>query len=306
MNSNAESRLESGAGCIYKTGMNFPQYWALGKCRGYSSWRSSDRSQAEAQTEADAAAQKLAALFESGATAHLRHTYYGSDRPQREQVLRRFAADSGGAEAVITRNGYGCLVLNTAQIMFVDVDLPQAEPASGAGGWLGRLFGRGKPTAPPSLGPDAMKTELLARAAQTLQRHPDWGWRVYRTRAGFRLLATHKLFDPADPAEEVFQELGADPLYRQLCKVQKCYRARLTPKPWRCGIRQAPRSWPWPSAKVEEEFKRWDARYLAACEGRATCELIATLGNPEIHAAIQPIMAIHDDTTRALSKLPLA
>lgn len=285
--------------------MNFPQYWALGKCRGYSSWRSSDRSLAEAQADADAAAQRLATLFESGAAANLRHTYYGSDRPQREQVLRRFPPDNGGAEAVITRNAYGCLVLNAAQIMFVDVDLPQPERAPG-GGWLGRIFSRGKPAAPSSLGPDAMKTELLARAAQTLQRHPDWGWRIYRTRAGFRLLATHKLFDSADLAEQVFQELGADPLYRQLCKIQKCYRARLTPKPWRCGLGQAPRSWPWSNAKKEEAFKRWDARYLAACEGKATCELIATLGNPEVHPAIQPIMAIHDETTRALSKLPLA
>jgi hypothetical protein len=286
--------------------MNFPQYWALGKCRGYSSWRSSDRSLAEAQSEADVAAQKLAALFESGAVASLRHTYYGTDRPQREQVLRRIPADSGGAESVITRNSYGCLVLNTAQIMFVDVDLPQAEPVAGAGSWLGRFFGRAKPTAPPALGPDAMKTELLARAAKALQRQPDWGWRVYRTRAGYRLLATHELFEPAGLAEQVFEELGADPLYRQLCRIQKCYRARLTPKPWRCGMGQPESTWPWPNAKMEEAFNRWNTRYLAACEGRATCELIATLGNPEVHAAIQPIVALHDETTRALSKLPLA
>ena len=46
--------------------------------------------------------------------------------------------------------------------------------------------------------------------------------------------------------------------------------------------------------------------HRAACEGRATWRLIATLGNPEVHAAIQPIVAIHDEATRALSKLPLA
>lgn len=286
--------------------MNFPQYWALGNCRNYSAWRWSNNSQAEAQASADEAAQKLAALIKSGGVSALRHKYYGTDRPLREQVLRRIGTESDGTEAVLTRNSYGCVVLNTARVMFVDVDLPQSEAPSAGGNWFGRIFGRKKTLAPSPLGPDVMKEELLFRAGRAVEREREWGWRVYRTRAGYRLLATHKLFDPADPADVVFTELGADPLYRQLCQAQSCYRARLTPKPWRCGVRKLSHPWPWRSSRAEELFKQWENRYLAAVRDYATCELIATVGNPEIHPGIQPIVALHDETTRAMSKLPLA
>ncbi len=75
----------------------------------------------------------------------------------------------------------------------------------------------------------------IAKAELWTRNHSDWGWRIYRTRAGLRLLATHALFDPETAAADgVFDALGADPLYRQLCKTQKCFRARLTPKYWRC------------------------------------------------------------------------
>jgi hypothetical protein len=38
-------------------------------------------------------------------------------------------------------------------------------------------------------------------------------------------------------AQRFMQFLRCDPDYIKLCRVQKCYRARLTPKPWRdkCG-----------------------------------------------------------------------
>ena len=52
---------------------------------------------------------------------------------------------SGEAAAVITRNSYGCLVLNTVRAMFVDIDLPEPKPS---GGLFKRLFGKSDP-APP-------------------------------------------------------------------------------------------------------------------------------------------------------------
>jgi hypothetical protein len=193
-------------------------------------------------------------------------------------------------------------VLNTAQILFVDVDAPEPKSA-GLGGLFSGLFGK-KRTAPAE---NPLQVELLAKAEKMVQQSPEWGWRIYRTRAGFRLLATHRLFDPSDgKMEAVFDELGADPLYRKLCKTQKSYRARLTPKPWRCSVFRKPPRWPWLDAKAEQRFKKWEAGYLAACEEWATCELIAAVGNPQVDAAIQPIVAIHDETTRAESKLPLA
>lgn len=281
--------------------MKFPPFWARGDCGNFSCWRWSDNSVDEAQASARVAAEKLAELFKAGRPP--RGAYgYGDGRPMREPVLREWRGDDGAQTAVITRNSYGCLVLNTAQIMFVDVDAPEPKSA-GLGGLFGGLFGKKK----PALAENPFQAELLSKAGQVVQRSPDWGWRVYKTRAGYRLLATHKLFDPAaTEMDGIFDELGADPLYQQLCKSQKCYRARLTPKPWRCSVFDKPPRWPWPDAKTEQRFKKWEQQYLEECEEWATCELIATLGNTEVHVAIQPIVAAHDEATRAESKMQLA
>jgi hypothetical protein len=226
---------------------------------------------------------------------------YGyADRPLREEVVGEFKGDGGEVVAVVTRNSYGCLVLNTARVMFVDIDLP--EQKSG-GGLLKKLFGKAEP--PPAEHPQ--QAQAIAQAEAWVRAHPGWGWRVYRTRAGLRLLATHAMFD-ADAAETetAFEYLGVDPLYRRLCKSQKCFRARLSPKPWRCGV-WAPRGrWPWPDEKAAARFKKWEARYLDASRDKATCALIATQGDQTVHAAIQPLVTLHDEATRASSNLPLA
>ncbi len=285
--------------------MNFPQFWAKGQFRKFSCWGWSNHSLAEAQAVGRANAEMAMARYDAKEMVKRRYGY-GSDRPLREPVLRELKDPNGEVTAVITRNAYGCQVLNTAQILFVDVDLPEPEKSTGLGKLLKGLFGGAKPS-PPAAGPDPAQIGLLAKAGKLAARQPGWGWRVYRTRAGFRLLATHQLFDPANTASDpLFDELGADPLYQKLCKAQKCFRARLTPKPWRCKSGMPPGPWPWADAKQEQRFKEWETRYLGASRAYATCELLATLGNTQVDAAIAPILAIHDETTRVGSSLPLA
>jgi hypothetical protein len=121
------------------------------------------------------------------------------------------------------------------------------------------------------------------------------------------LLATHGLVEAgSDVADGVFEALGADPLYRKLCKTQKCFRARLTPKPWRCGIRSKPERWPWLDAKREKLFQKWEAQYQSFAANWATCELIRQIGNSPVHPEVQSILKLHDGPTRAESKLQLA
>lgn len=278
--------------------MNFPKHWARASSHGFSCWRWSDTSPADAQALAREAVAKLVQRFEDHERPAGRYGY--GDRPLREPVLREFRNDAGERTAVITRNAYGCLVLNTARVMFIDVDLPAAKPSPGA---LWRwLVGR-----PRDASANPAEPAALAKADAWAQQHRGWGWRVYRTRAGLRLLATHGLFEPAAAAESpVFEAVGADPLYRRLCQAQKCFRARLTPKPWRCGVRRPAPRWPWLQPKEEQRFKDWEKRYLEACGGRATCELIATMGHAEWHPEVRAVVATHDEAARAASGLPLA
>jgi hypothetical protein len=276
--------------------MNFPPFWARGTSGNFFCWRWSANSVAEAQSLADEAARQLADRFAHGDFPP-KHGGYYPNRPFREPVLQEIKNDAGETAAVITRNSYGCLVLNTARVMFVDVDLP--EPKSP--GLFSRIFGKA------SAAPVVTKSSALAKVENWTRSNPDWGWRIYRTRAGLRLLATHALFDPEAAASDgVFDALGADPLYRQLCKTQKCYRARLTPKPWRCGVRIKPERWPFLDARAEKHFQKWQAQYESFAAGWATCELVKKIGNDTVHPAVQPILIVHDRMTRVESKMKLA
>jgi len=275
--------------------MNFPPFWSRGQSGNFSCWRWSERSLDEAKSLAVQAAQQLADHFAAGDFPP-KHGGYYPDRPFREQVLSEIKNEKGETAGVVTRNSYGCLVLNTARVMFVDVDLPEPKPA----GIFKRLFGG-------AAAPVVTQDEVVAKVENWTRNNPGAAWRIYRTRAGLRLLATHDVFDPEAAASDgVFEALGADPLYRRLCKTQKCYRARLTPKPWRCGLRRKPERWPWPDARAEKSFQRWEAQYQSCSFNWATCELVQTVGSHEIHSEVQLILGLHDQKTRAESKLALA
>src|SRR5262245_21083708 len=171
-------------------GVNFPRFWAKGSHDGFECWRWSELSLAQAEALANQAAQKLADRFRAGDIA--RHGYAYPDRPFREPVLREVKNNAGEVVAVVTRNSYGCLVLNTARVMFVDVDLPERK--SSGGGFFNKLFGKTKAAAN-----DPAEAPALVNAEAWGKPHSGCCLRVYRTHAGLRLLATHALFDADGP-----------------------------------------------------------------------------------------------------------
>jgi hypothetical protein len=277
--------------------VNFPRFWALGRHANFTCWRWSNVSLQEARAAGEEAARRAAERFARGEQLTRRYGY--ADRPLREPVLRELKNSAGEIAGVVTRNSCGCLVLNTARVMFVDVDLPEAKPA---GGFFKRLFGG--PQIPPA---NPAENDAIARAEMWARGHAGWGWRIYRTRAGLRLLATHDVFEPETAASDgVFDAVDADPLYRQLCKVQKCFRARLTPKYWRCRGARPPARWPFENEKAEKRFQKWQADYDRLAASFATCELIRETGNTTLHPDVQLILGLHDESTRAQSKLALA
>jgi hypothetical protein len=277
--------------------MNFPQFWAKGSSGDFLAWRWSFLNQAEAQSLANEAAQQLAGRFRAGDFPPKRGGYY-PNRPFREQILQEIKNSAGEVSAVVTRNSYGCQVLNTSGLMFVDIDFPEEK----SGGFFKRLFGK-----PDVAAPSRHQNEAVQRVEDWTRRNSDWGWRIYRTRSGLRLMATQALVEAdSEVADGVFEALGADPLYRKLCKTQKCFRARLTPKPWRCGIQRKPERWPWTDREHERRFQKWEAQYQSFAAGWATCEFLRQIGNPTIHSEVQSLLRAHDGPTRAESKMHLA
>ena len=279
--------------------MKFPRHWALAQVGAGLAWGWSDTSQAEAQAEAQRRATALDTRLRGAARPPTSDGYY-PDRPMREEVLRELGRNEEGLLAAVTRNASGAEVLNAAQMLFVDVDLP----APTSPGLLARLFGA-RPLAPGV--PSPAEAAAVARAVAWADTHPGWGWRIYRTAAGLRLLATHALFYPDDAeVQAAFAQLGADPLYVRLCLSQDCFRARLTPKPWRLGLRAGPPRWPWSDAAAAAEFAAWSATYRELCAAHATCSLVRTVGDTEIHPELRALVALHDAACKVGSGLPLA
>ena len=146
--------------------MNFPQYWARGRIGGFFAWRWSSVSQAEAQTLADEAARRLAERFRVGNYPPNAELLYYPGRPFREQIIQEFKDATGQTLAVITRNSYGCLVLNTARVMFVDIDFPEPKRT---GGLLARLFRKPPPSPPPA---DPHQEAAMQRIEVWTRAHP--------------------------------------------------------------------------------------------------------------------------------------
>lgn len=221
--------------------------------------------------------------------------YYVGERPLREPIIEAFD-DAEGMVAAITRNSQGVLVLNTAQVMFIDIDLPEPRPGRRGPtgtrpGFFRRLFGKAPAPAPE------LVDDTVARVEAEVARRPGLGLRLYRTRRGYRGLVTSHVFDPlSDESRDLLNTLGNDPLYQRLCEVQRCYRARLSPKPWRVGLKNVPFSFfPWQaSPKRTRAFEAWEARYRAACAPVSVCRLVAELGDPTVHPAVVPWIALHD------------
>ncbi len=270
--------------------MKIPKYWAsetqhikdshghplLLKC-----WRWSDDSLAAAQAAAHERINTVAQTLHS--VDDLERYGYGDRQPLREEIIKTITD-----ETIITRNAYGSLVLNTARVMFIDIDLKEAKAG---------LFGQ----------PPDVVGEARARIEKWVNRNPGWGMRVYRTKAGLRCIATHDLFDPEDSrTQTILKELESDPLYVTLCRAQKCFRARLTPKHWRCDIHKRPPHYPYENAKGEERHQRWVRFYEETIRNYAVCELVAEFGDRSRHPEVESVIAVHDDYALRAGKLALA
>ena len=285
--------------------MNIPRYWAKGSAivrssdgmeQRYAAWRWSNDSLQDAARWAQESAERIARQI--GAGQQLQRYLYG-ERAMREEVLQRVARPDGRELGVVTRNSYGALVLNAANAMFVDIDLPDEKPSGSLAGGLRKLFG-----AKPALSPEAAALQTLENWAK---QNTGLGLRVYRTAGGLRALVTSVTFDPTlAQTRQILQGLDSDPLYIQLCQAQGCFRARLTPKPWRLDLPPLPVRWPFETPSAEARARQWVQRYEQHSAPVIVCRLVKSLGVPNLHPDVAPILDLHDRYALGSPSLRLA
>jgi hypothetical protein len=282
--------------------VRIPKYWARAEGQAppdvdtaeprVTVWGWSEESRAEAERHAQQRLTETLDRLHQGLGWPTGYAY--GVRPPREQILEELRDRTGQVDAMLTRNAYGSVVLNAARVLFVDVDVPWPT----LGQRMGRFFGSRAPM------PD---DGVLARIREFLQNEAGGSYRLYRTAAGFRILATDPPCSPTSrEAARLMVSLGADPAFVQLCKVQDSFRARLTPKPWRCGQPNPPSRYPRTAPDEEARFAEWLQKYERACEARATCRFVEAIGRGKAPEDAARVVRLHDERTRASSELPLA
>jgi hypothetical protein len=173
----------------------------------------------------------------------------------KEKVVHGFNY-KGDEAGLVTVNSYDANVLNASNMMIVDVD----------------LVGESSLPTDPVITP----YQSVALAALKAYQHekPYLGFRVYKTAGGLRYICTTETFDPSSAcSDRIMRQLFTDPKYRNLCKFQETYRARLTPKPWRAA------------GYEEDECK--------------VCELIEIVGPEHIIDNFKDMVQYHDTQTLA-------
>lgn len=292
-----------------------------------------------AQAMAEARAREALARLWSGAKLPRRDPkvpYNGAEGvPIREEIVAEHGA------TIITRNGYGARCLNTPDVLIADVDfeprgvsrglvvasavvgLASAAAVVAAGSppggaivlgllAIGALHALVVPLVRRLRRGLADGDEALALALVTtfVQTHPKWRLHVYRTPVGLRVIATHRRFSPGEPEVLAFFEaLRVDPLYAAMCTRQRCFRARLTAKPWRIGIEAhlKPRPGVWPvKAERRPERERWVDAYETAAAGYAACRYLQPLGDGQPAPDAERVRLLHDELSGATSGRPLA
>jgi hypothetical protein len=295
--------------------MNIPRHWVReeavatdrkGRRHVGIAWGWSATNIEEARLRARASAQRVADWlasdnFDNPPPASAQYQY-GLDRPPREEIIQELRDAAGEVTALITRNAYGALVLNARNLMFVDVDLGNSQVRPKPVGFFASLFGK-KPAPAPQPPPDGP----LDRLRGWCTAHREYGVRIYQTAAGFRAaIIDRPMQADSDESRMILAGMGSDPLYCRLCDVQKCYRARLTPKCWRMGVSHPLGRFPFSDAGVEQQYRAWQRDYDQKAPGYATCRFLESHGPAAIHRELTGLLELHDKLSGVDREAPLA
>lgn len=250
--------------------------------------------------------------------------------PIREEIISRYD------DVIITRNSYGALCLNTPDVLFADIDFvvqPQSSlyfiiffvllACSSLGAfyfsswfifgigfvlsllltstiakWIFKFQQKRKGT------PEQLALEKIS----TFSTHyPTWHLRVYRTPNGYRILVMHQIFEPrGEQVQLFFKAIYADPYYDLMCQNQNCFRARISPKPWRIGVERLRQGiWPVPNERIALR-ENWVREYQRQAEDYASCRFVEQFGSQMVHPKAKRVQSIHDQYCKSDSHLDIA
>jgi hypothetical protein len=212
-----------------------------------------------------------------------KHLFDEYESEIREEILQIIDDHSA-----ITRNRYGAQVLNVEKLLILDIDKPKTTFTD--------IF-RKKDAAQNKL-----KIFDMVRKLAAAPKYQEYGFRIYETYQGARVIVLGRDFDPRDGnTRKMMSEFNCDGLYMTLCHKQNCFRARLTPKPYRMKIRRYKVQFP--REGDDTELRQWLADYERESRNFSVCKFIEQVGTRH---SVNDVVGLHDEITGANFRQPLA
>ena len=267
--------------------MRFAKYWQKdsvtlhgknGQSAVVTGWGASNKSHADARRHATERAELLANILEQ---QHTLTEYEYADDYIREEQLVEVKNSENEVVAILSRNSYGAVILNTERVVFGDIDIPTP-------GFMARLL--------RYVGIPLKDKQYYLKKIETYhKRHPSLVFLVYETCAGLRFIISNREMAPDSPeVNSLFKALKVDPLYRRLCHAQSCFRARLSPKPWRIGMSRPQSRFPRLEPEQQQDFDLWLHTYQITASNYSSAHFMAAFGESSIPDNIQLVLDIHN------------
>lgn len=128
---------------------------------------------------------------------------------------------------------------------------------------------------------------------------PSLSFRIYRTKAGLRVFESSRLWDINTNSNgvDLLRCVGSDIVYWSLCKRQKCFRARLTAKPWRIGLSRM--NFKYPGAQESVLFKGFCEKYDKLSKGFRAAYFFKSIGSGCVNEEASLLIKKHDNNAQS-------
>lgn len=188
---------------------------------------------------------------------------------------------------IITVCRYGAKILNTSQYTVLDLDdypinfLDIFKP-------LHKL---------------SKKERIIYKFEERLKKHPELGsdFRIYETTKGIRIIGKKYLNPEGNLHSTLMRKFYVDWLYIILSEKQKCYRARISPKPFRMKMKTIKIRSPLDCETME--YAQWEKEYTSTSKRYSVVRLVKTLGKD---FSKERVIQLHDDACNCHKGLRLA
>ncbi len=164
---------------------------------------------------------------------------------------------------IVTVCRYGALILNTTQYTILDLDDYPYDFMDIFKSFKGM----------------SKKDRIIYKFTQRLKRNPALGddFRIYETAKGIRVIGKTYIDPNTKNFMPLMRKLSVDWIYIQLSIKQKCYRARLTPKPYRIKARTIKIKDP--LVCESQNYLEWSESYKKKSKNYSVVKLKKTIGN---------------------------